>query len=526
MKKFLLLAICGLMSVMGMAQSKTYTDNLVVTVNDESTEPQLTSVEFTDNGDGTCDFALNNFVLGAGDDMMGVGNIALKALPLTKKATCSKFEFNGNLEIVEGDDASVDTWLGPMLGEIPLVLYGEVDDDKLYVTIDIDMMESLEQIIYVKFGTDNIGYKPYTDNLIVSVNEESTEPQLTTVLYRNNGDGTCDFTLNNFVLGAGDDMMGVGNIALKGLTYSEETGIGCFTFDGVLEISNGDDASVDMWLGPLLGEIPLKLTGKVTDDKIYVTIDIDMMESLEQIIHVEFGDDNFVVAPTTYALTFVVDGVEVSTAELEEGATVVYPEVAEKEGYTFAWEGETVATMPAEALTIKGGYTVNSYNLSYYVNGYLVHTETVEFGAAVPEFGYELQEGYTFSGWDEEPATMPAHDVEVKATETVNTYKVTYMADGQVVATYEVTYGEAMPAAPEYKVESDDRYTRTFEGWEGEELTTMPAHDVTYTANINIVDAIHTVAASKGAVIYDAQGRRVSAVRSGLYIINGKKVLK
>ena len=178
------------------------------------------------------------------------------------------------------------------------------------------------------------------------------------------------------------------------------------------------------------------------------------------------------------------------------------------------------------ALQIKGGYTVNTYTVNYYVNGNLVHTETVEFGAAVSAFVYEQQEGYTFSGWDEVPATMPARDVEVKATETVNTYKVTYMANGEVVATYEVAYGEAMPAAPEYKVESDDRYTRTFEGWEGEELTTMPAHDVTYTANINIVDAIHTVAASKDGAIYDAQGRRVSVARTGLYIINGKKVLK
>lgn len=379
--------------------------------------------------------------------------------------------------------------------------------------------------------------KTYTDNLVVTVDGNSTEPQAANVLLTDNGDGTHSFALKNFIMELEGEIMPVGNIQLDGLALTKDGNLNTFAADQVINVLPGDPGTTivldgedyelaeDDWAGPMLGDIPVQLSGKVNDDKMFVVIDINMV-SLGQIIHVEFGSDDFPVAPATYALTFVVDGVEVSTAELEEGVAVVYPEVAEKEGYTFAWEGETVATMPAEALTIKGGYTVNSYNLSYYVNGYLVHTETVEFGAAVPEFGYELQEGYTFSGWDEEPATMPAHDVEVKATETVNTYKVTYMADGQVVATYEVTYGEAMPAAPEYKVESDDRYTRTFEGWEGEELTTMPAHDVTYTANINIVDAIHTVAASKGAVIYDAQGRRVSAVRSGLYIINGKKVLK
>lgn len=318
--------------------------------------------------------------------------------------------------------------------------------------------------------------KTYTDNLVVTVDGNSTEPQAANVLLTDNGDGTHSFALKNFIMELEGEIMPVGNIKLDGLVLTKEGALSTFATDQVINVLPGDPGTIinvdgedyelteEDWAGPMLGDIPVQLTGKVNDDKVFVVIDINMV-SLGQIIHVEFGSDDFPAAPTTYALTFVVDGVEVSTAELEEGAAVVYPEVAEKEGYTFAWEGETVATMPAEALTIKGGYTVN-------------------------------------------------------------TYKVTYMADGQVVATYEVAYGEAMPAAPEYSVESDDRYTRTFEGWEGEELTTMPAHDVTYTANINIVDAIHTVAASKGAVIYDAQGRRVSAVRSGLYIINGKKVLK
>ena len=54
MKKFLfmMLAVC-LVPVMGMAETKTYTDNLVVTINDASTQPQPTTILFRDNGVGT-----------------------------------------------------------------------------------------------------------------------------------------------------------------------------------------------------------------------------------------------------------------------------------------------------------------------------------------------------------------------------------------------------------------------------------------------------------------------------------------
>ncbi len=577
------------MSVMGMAQKKTYTDNLVVTINDESTEPQLTSIDFTDNGDGTCDFALNNFCLGSGEDVMGVGNIALNGLTLTKKSTYSTFEFNGSIEIAEGNDESVDFWMGPFLGEIPLVLKGEVNDDKLYVTIDIDMMETLEQIIYVKFGENNIGYKAYTDNLVVTINEESTEPQPTTVYFRNNGDGTCDFMLNNFCLGSGEDVMGVGNIQLKGLSISNVDGIDNFTFNGNLRITNGDDPNVDFWMGPLLDEIPLVLKGKITDDKVYVTIDIDMMESLEQIIYVELGDDNFIVAPTTYALKFVVEGTTVSSSELEAGATIVYPEVDPREGYTFAWDSEAT-TMPAEALTITGTYTVNSYKLTFVVDGETISETSVNYGATVEVPTVDEKTGYTFAWTDEAPETMPANDVTVNGTYTVNSYKLTFVVDGEtisettvnygatvevptvdektgytfawtdeapetmpaqdvtingkftvntykviyldtdgktVLVSFDVEYGAAMPEAPEYKLpESDERYSYSFLGWEGETFETMPARDVVYTANVDIVDGISAVALQQNAVVYNLNGQRVNKVQRGnVYIINGKKML-
>lgn len=478
MKKILLTMICALVSVMGMAQmTKPFVDKLVVTINGESTAPQSTTVNLTLNEDNTCDFSLNNFMLDGGDgNMMPVGNIFIAGLPLSlSEEGYYTFSYEGNLIISEGDIEGYDTWLGPLLGEIPLKLNGKATMDKVYVTIDIDMMESLEQIIYVTFGTDfgaeeDLGM-PFTDALVVTINGESTAPQQTTVYLSLNEDNSCNFVLKNFMLDGGDgNMMPVGNIVLKNLPLAlSDEGYYTFSFDGNLIITEGDAPGYDTWLGPLLDEIPLMLKGKATMDKVYVTIDIDMMESLQQIIYVTFGSDFDPVtppAPTTYALTFEVDGQTISTAELEAGATVTYPELPLKEGYTFAWEGETVATMPAEALTIKGSYSVNSYT-------------------------------------------------------------VTYVDGDKVVATFTVNFSEAMPEAPQYQPESDDRYTRTLLGWQGETCNTMPSHDVTYTAVVDIVDAIKAVAADRQADTFDLQGRRVTeAKKSAVIIKNGKKILK
>ena len=94
----------------------------------------------------------------ADGSVAGVGNISLENLELTEKKGFSSFVFNGIINIQEGDDPSVDTWLGPLLGDVPLVLKGEVSDEQLYVTIDIDMQESIGQMICVKLGTDDIGF--------------------------------------------------------------------------------------------------------------------------------------------------------------------------------------------------------------------------------------------------------------------------------------------------------------------------------------------------------------------------------
>ena len=297
MKKFLLTVLCALFCLCGMAQSeKIYTEPLVVTINGESTEPQDASVTVVDNGNGTINFVLNNFILAVGEEQMGVGNIVLNNLETKESIFGLKyFSYDGTLAIAEGNKEGIDTWMGPMLGDIPLVLQGKMTDDNLYVTIDIDMQAMLGQIIYVKLGANDLSReKIYTEPLVVTINGESTEPQNTGITVVDNGDGTINFVLNNFILAVGEEQMGVGNIVLDTLVVTkEEDGLMHINYDGPLAIAAGDKEGVDLWMGPMLGEIPLKLVGKMTEEKLYVTINIDMQAMIGQIISVQLGTDDF-----------------------------------------------------------------------------------------------------------------------------------------------------------------------------------------------------------------------------------------
>ena len=124
--------------------------------------------------------------------------------------------------------------------------------------------------------------KEYTDKLVVTINGESSPEQTTKIAVDTPKDGIMNITLPNFCLSAGEDKLYVGTIKL----YST------FTTNQTIQIEAGDIPIEDMWLGPMLGDVPLQMVGKISDDKFYTTIDIEMV-LLGQTIHVVFGTDDF-----------------------------------------------------------------------------------------------------------------------------------------------------------------------------------------------------------------------------------------
>ncbi|MBP5484302.1 MAG: PCMD domain-containing protein [Bacteroidaceae bacterium] len=129
-------------------------DELYVTVNGDETGPYNATVYVTENDDNTINFQLKNFVLEVDDQKLGIGNINVNSIPVSVADGITSFADDQSILIEEGDDPTVDTWMGPYLGEIPLDMSGKYDDDHLYVTIDIDMRESIGDVIHVTLGKE------------------------------------------------------------------------------------------------------------------------------------------------------------------------------------------------------------------------------------------------------------------------------------------------------------------------------------------------------------------------------------
>ncbi len=187
------------------------------------------------------------------------------------------------------------------------------------------------------------------------------------------------------------------------------------------------------------------------------------------------------------------DGATVANVDYYYGATVSAPAVPAKTGYTGKWDAEVPATMPANNVTLTAVYSINSYKVNYVVDG-KPYGESVsaEYNSDVTVIAAPTKEGYTFSGWDKTGTfKMPANDVTISGTFTVNTHNVIYKVDGAEYETVEnVAYGTNVTviAAP-----TKEGYT--FSGWDKTGTFAMPDADVTIsgTFTVNTHNVIYKV---------------------------------
>lgn len=178
----------------------------------------------------------------------------------------------------------------------------------------------------------------------------------------------------------------------------------------------------------------------------------------------------------SYEIVYKVDNEVYSSQTYEYAANVVAIEEPEKEGYTFSGWDEVPATMPAHDVEVNGSFTINTYTLTYKVDDEVYSAETYEYAAAITPLEEPEKVGYTFGGWDEVPATMPAHDVEVNGYFTINQYELTYVVDNEVYSSETYDYDAVISA-----IEAPDKTGYTFTEWQGI-VERMPASDLTVTA--------------------------------------------
>lgn len=293
MKKTLLTILCLLTALCSMAQSeRTYTEPLVISTGDgEPTEPQEASIVVVDNGDQTINFVLKNFMLGAGADAIAVGNVVVNNLPVTKgEDGLDHVFYDGIITITPGDLEGV-SWLGPLFGSIPIVLEGKMNEEKLYVTIDINM----GMVVTVLLGTDDFPVtRVYTEPVVISMGDgEPSEPYEANITVVDKGNQTIDFVLKNFMLSAGDEAIAVGNICIENIPVNrQDDGLDHFFYQGVITIESGDLEDVAYWIGPAFGDIPIAINGKMNEEKLFASIDINMGVS---VVTVQVGTDAFSV---------------------------------------------------------------------------------------------------------------------------------------------------------------------------------------------------------------------------------------
>ena len=186
-------------------------------------------------------------------------------------------------------------------------------------------------------------------------------------------------------------------------------------------------------------------------------------------------------------LTIEVDGEE-TVIEGLVGSDVPADQIpdTEKDGYTFnGWvdeNGEPVelpATMPEEDVTIKADYSVNSYNVTYFVDGevYSGPTATV-YGTAIAEPSVPTKVGYSFAGWlddaNHKPSdygVMPSTDLEFYAQWNANANI------GYVLEVYEMNTDGTYSDTPTTTYEFND-------GVVGDERTVTPTVPTGFTLDV------------------------------------------
>ena len=183
-----------------------------------------------------------------------------------------------------------------------------------------------------------------------------------------------------------------------------------------------------------------------------------------------------------YAITFDTNGgSEIAPITQDYGTPITAPANPTRKGYTFkGWDKEIPETMPAENITVKAQWEINQYAITFDTNGGSeIAPITQDYGTPITAPANPTRKGYTFKGWDKEiPETMPAENITVKAQWEINQYAITFDTNGgSEIAPITQDYGTAItaPADP-------TREGYTFIGWDKAIPTTMPAENITVTA--------------------------------------------
>lgn len=151
--------------------STTYNGNLTVDATGMPSSNQTSAITVYEMPDHSKTMELKNFKLKSLG--MNVGNIVLTGLsPKQSNKDLDLLRTEQTIQITDGDDESVGEWMGPSLGDVPVVFEGKMTDNRFFCNIDIDMSETIQQTIKVVFGKD---FTVVNDQQAVTADEVGTK---------------------------------------------------------------------------------------------------------------------------------------------------------------------------------------------------------------------------------------------------------------------------------------------------------------------------------------------------------------
>ena len=156
MKKFFTFFAAAALSLAAMATD--YTGEITVLVNNVGNTQDAT-INIVQNEDETYKLSINNFTLDNEGTLIGVGNIVLDNMKGYTINGVTTVVADQTITIAEGDDPNIPFWMGPMIGNVPIILVAECDGTKAKANIDIDMRDIMQQFINVKFETPDYNGK-------------------------------------------------------------------------------------------------------------------------------------------------------------------------------------------------------------------------------------------------------------------------------------------------------------------------------------------------------------------------------
>ncbi len=398
-------------------------------------------------------------------------------------ATVDEFYDADKLNIMSnGRGATIETNMNETTQMLTITIKGE----------DISENSSNYHTYNIQFKTEEapqvLSSKTYSEDLYVTMGEETTDKQVADVLVETLENGNINFVLKNFVLSGA---IPVGNIAVNNITVAADHS---FTFNGGIAIAPGDDPEIDSWMGPGIteaceGSVPLDLNGQfIGENHVVVYISIDIADFVGYPVEVHLG-----------------------YARLESGAMTVF---ADAQYGTFCApfaveipEGVKAYTVPS----VTGGVLdLNELTGTIPANTPVVLYSELEEGYSSPDLFGVVEEGT--------PSVGLLTGVYEEGLVPVGSYvlQLKYLDDeGE---SYKVGFYKVIEDAQPYSLAN-----RCY-------LTVPASGGIKEAFFFNEDDATGIKAMVNGQKsmdngIYNLAGQRMSKMQKGVNIVNGKKIL-